>query len=631
MQITKDVLTDLGVSSANADEHLGPLNDGMSRYGINTLLRIAHFLAQVVHESAHLKAVSENLNYSADGLLKVFPRHFKTRAEADRYARKPEKIANRVYANRMGNGNEASGDGYRYRGRGLIQLTGKNNYRAFSRWVGHDCVADPDQVASAYAALSGIFYWDANGLNALADTDNLVAMTRRINGGLNGFADRRALLQKAKRSLGRLPAGPSTAAPVLGAAWSAGSGGETAFAPTHRVVPAGLNLRSAPNRDRSTRIATLSQGTAVEQLGASDHPGWLRVRALLNGMARDGFVAARFVTPLPRSGAGTTAAGAPFEPTHRVATAALNLRSKPSISASTRIALLPQDTKVERLGEAGVPGWVMVRTMLNGVLREGLVAARYLAPLPEGAVAFSTETDGLAGITIPMARMTADHLETVRTRDGGRLYPLGEAGRPKVTASSPVAQAEQLLDIIRWLDCENPEHKRYQAKGRANHASTYVGDYCDLAGIYLPRVWWTGDALARIAQEQKVEVAYDRTVRELSTNGLFDWLTDHGTQFGWHREIDLIVLQEAANAGEVCLIVARSADLSRPGHIVAVVPEHEGCRAKRDRDGDVLRPVESYCGSRNVRCATARTAWWLAGKYQSYAFWRHPLGDSESI
>ncbi|MGE5155497.1 MAG: glycoside hydrolase family 19 protein, partial [Bdellovibrio bacteriovorus] len=141
MQITKGVLTQLGVSPGNADRYLDDLNAAMGGHGIATLRRIAHFLAQVAHESMRLKTVSENLNYSADRLLQVFPRYFRDPALLASYARRPERIANRVYANRMGNGGEASGDGYRFRGRGLIQLTGKNNYQAFSRWIDEDCVA----------------------------------------------------------------------------------------------------------------------------------------------------------------------------------------------------------------------------------------------------------------------------------------------------------------------------------------------------------------------------------------------------------------------------------------------------------------------------------------------------------
>jgi hypothetical protein len=201
---------------------------------------------------------------------------------------------------------------------------------------------------------------------------------------------------------------------------------------------------------------------------------------------------------------------------------------------------------------------------------------------------------------------------------------LGEDGRPKRTGTTPEARAAHLAASIAWLDCEDPEHLRYQPKGGASYANTYCADYCDLAGVYLPQVWWTADALARIAEEQRVDVAFNRTVRELSTNALFDWLEDYGAAFGWQREIDLLSLQTAANAGEVCVIVAKSKDLSRPGHIVAIVPEQEGCQAKRDKDGDCLRPVESQSGRRNVRSASAASAWWLADRFQGHALWRNP-------
>jgi hypothetical protein len=114
-------------------------------------------------------------------------------------------------------------------------------------------------------------------------------------------------------------------------------------------------------------------------------------------------------------------------------------------------------------------------------------------------------------------------------------------------------------------------------------------------------------------------------VRELPANGLYDWLNDQGTGFGWHQEIDLISLQEAANAGEVCVIVARNRDPNGPGQVSLVIPEHPGCAARRDAAGDVLRPAESTAGGKNHRCAVPRTAWWLGSRYSAYAFWRHPL------
>jgi predicted chitinase len=215
MKITKSVLTDMGVSSENAEKYLAPLNEAMEAHRIDTPLRIAHFLAQIVHESAHMKYSSENLNYSASGLRKVFGKYFPTTALANAYARQPRKIASRVYANRMGNGDELSGDGWTYRGRGLMQLTGKNNYRAFSEWLGQDVVSQPDRVANEFAAHSAVYYWTANGLNRYADRDDLTTITKRINGGLNGYKDRLYLLGKAKKALREMePVEEVPAAPV---------------------------------------------------------------------------------------------------------------------------------------------------------------------------------------------------------------------------------------------------------------------------------------------------------------------------------------------------------------------------------------------------------------------------------
>ncbi len=143
MLVTRELLTRMGASAAHADRHLDALNAAMAVHGIDTELRIAHFLAQVMHESGCLRLTEENLNYSAEGLRRVFRKYYRSDAEAAADARQPERIANRVYASRMGNGPESSGDGYRYRGRGLIQLTGKENYRSFAQWCGADVVANP--------------------------------------------------------------------------------------------------------------------------------------------------------------------------------------------------------------------------------------------------------------------------------------------------------------------------------------------------------------------------------------------------------------------------------------------------------------------------------------------------------
>ena len=164
-------------------------------YGINTPKRIAAFLAQCGHESGGWTVFEENLYYSAQGLVKVFPKYFPTLESAAVFAKNPEIIANKIYANRMGNGGPESGDGYRYRGRGPIQLTGKANYTAFAKEMFDDwenLLANPDWVTfdKDFALMSAIWFWNKNGLNKEADAGDLKTMTRKINGGYIGLEDR---------------------------------------------------------------------------------------------------------------------------------------------------------------------------------------------------------------------------------------------------------------------------------------------------------------------------------------------------------------------------------------------------------------------------------------------------------
>lgn len=162
-------------------------------FEVNTTLRISHFLAQVSHESNDFKAMKENMNYSSEGLRRVFSKYF-TPEQAIVYARRPEAIANRVYANRMGNGDERSGDGWKYRGGGPLQLTGKNNYRECSiDLFGDEILLEHPQLLHRplYGMLSALWFWDKNKLNVLADGNNIETLTRKINGGLNGLEDRK--------------------------------------------------------------------------------------------------------------------------------------------------------------------------------------------------------------------------------------------------------------------------------------------------------------------------------------------------------------------------------------------------------------------------------------------------------
>ena len=175
------------------DAVIAQIPDTAAKFGITNVLRLAHFLSQCGHESGGFKAVNENLNYSADGLKKIFPKYFPGNI-SESYARNPEKIASKVYGGRMGNGDEASREGWKFRGRGYIQLTGKANYTAFDKLVEEDIIANPDLVATKYPLSSAAFFFQSNGLWSIcdkgADDATVTAVTKRVNGGTIGLADR---------------------------------------------------------------------------------------------------------------------------------------------------------------------------------------------------------------------------------------------------------------------------------------------------------------------------------------------------------------------------------------------------------------------------------------------------------
>jgi len=174
------------------DNVITQIPDVMTKFGIDTPVEVAHFLAQCGHESGGFRVVNENLNYSAKGLLGIFKKYFPTQQLAEAYQRKPEKIANRVYASRMGNGDEASGEGFKFRGRGYIQLTGKNNYTAFGKAIGVDIAANPDLVATKYPLLSAAWFFSKNCLAKCKDASDasVLTVTKCVNGGTIGLADR---------------------------------------------------------------------------------------------------------------------------------------------------------------------------------------------------------------------------------------------------------------------------------------------------------------------------------------------------------------------------------------------------------------------------------------------------------
>jgi putative chitinase len=195
--MTSEQLAALGIDS----KWLEPLENAFAKYDIDTPKRQAAFIGQCAHESGNFKTLQENLNYSAEGLMKTWPSRFPTKEFADQYARQPAKIAGKVYNGRLGNTSEE--EAAKYLGRGLIQLTGKENYGNCGSGIGVDLLSNPDLLTTPeYAALSAGWYWNKKGLNDLADGGDIETMTKRINGGLIGLEDRKAKIAKAEQVLG---------------------------------------------------------------------------------------------------------------------------------------------------------------------------------------------------------------------------------------------------------------------------------------------------------------------------------------------------------------------------------------------------------------------------------------------
>ncbi len=608
MSIKKSHLTALGVKPADTDKFLSDLNEQMAEHQIDTKLRIAHFLAQVLHESSRMKRVQENMFYRENRLLEVFRKYF-TPQQARAYAGKPKMIGSRVYANRMGNGDEASGDGFRYRGRGLIQLTGKNNYRDFSDWVGDDVVEQPDLVATNYAVHSAIYYWTQHDLNRFADHDNLKEITIKINGGTNGLSDRSALLDQAKQLL------DIEVAPEL------------LEEATHSVTASSLNMRSRTEVLPSTRICSLPEGTKVAML-ESVSPKWAKVRAVLNGHLVEGFVASKYLRQLPKPPKPVDASRvkpktAKHQLTHVVNASSLNFRSQPVISSTNIIGSLDLDTKVEKISDA--PGeWLKIKAVVKGKIKEGYVFGKFLKPLAEEPVEpILVPQDSKIDFEIRAVHLKQNKADVTRRQEDKWAFPLGEANRPSRVVRDAKSRVNSILKIINYLDSENPQHQRYQPNQRATYCNIYAYDVCYLAGVYLPRVWWTDRALLQLKDDVAVPVQYGKTVREMNANMLHDWFEDYGDIYGWKRVFDLDVLQAAANSGAVCIIVAQRQNMNHSGHITVVAPEHDGFAVPRSARGEVKCPLESQAGRHNHRFVIKNKPWWKHQKFRKWGFWRH--------
>lgn len=316
-------------------------------------------------------------------------------------------------------------------------------------------------------------------------------------------------------------------------------------------------------------------------------------------------------------------------PAFRVETkeAMLRVRREPRVSKPPQanvVGHLPDGHVVRSITGQPVAGFMEVETTLSGALLRGFASAKFLlpeaAPVDAEPVTPATQlpTTGIVAVTMPRKPGTV-----TRRRDPANAHSLNEGGQPGRTGRTPGELRAELAEIVRWLAVDNPKALRYQPRGGLTFCNIYAHDFCHLAGVYLPRVWWSAPAQQRLAAGEQVAPLIGDTIAEVRANDLFRWLRDFGPSFGWRRTGTLGKLQAEANQGAIGLIVARRKEDGRSGHIVVVVPETETEHARRDAAGEVTAPLQSQAGSTNFRYGTGTRNWWNGEQFAESAFWLH--------
>jgi hypothetical protein len=306
----------------------------------------------------------------------------------------------------------------------------------------------------------------------------------------------------------------------------------------------------------------------------------------------------------------------------------LRLRSEPRIDKNDPtgnvIARLPDGHLVQAVSNRKINGFLEVETSLSGGHFHGFASAQFLKPAPgEPGVPVTVPspdppTSGIVAVFMP--RQPGSLTKRTGPADA---HSLNEANQPDRKGTTPDELRAELAAIIDWLAVDKTSNKRYQPTSTATFCNVYVHDYCHLAGVYLPRVWWTSSAIEKLAQGQPVVPNIGSSIDEQRANDLFRWLRDFGLRFGWRRTGTLSKLQQEVNEGAIGIMVARRKEDGRSGHIVMVVPETADEHAKRDATGEVTAPLQSQAGRVNFRYGNGAPNWWRGDEFAESAFWIH--------
>ena len=306
----------------------------------------------------------------------------------------------------------------------------------------------------------------------------------------------------------------------------------------------------------------------------------------------------------------------------------LRLRSEPKIDKNNPtanvIARLPDGHIVQAVSTKKTDGFLEVETSLLGAHFRGFASAEFLKPAPDVDEvpvlhpAPAPPTSGIVAVTMPRKPGTVTKRIGIAT-----AHSLNEPDQPGRKGTTPDKLRTELNAIIDYLAVDKPTHKRYKPITNATFCNIYAHDYSTLAGVYLPRVWWTAAAIERLAQGQTVQPLLGNTIEEQRANDLFRWLRDFGLRFGWRQTGSLTSLQLEVNQGAVGVIVARRKNDGLSGHIAMVVPETDRDTAKRDAGGEVIAPLQSQAGRNNFRRGNGGLNWWKGQQFAESAFWLH--------
>lgn len=308
-------------------------------------------------------------------------------------------------------------------------------------------------------------------------------------------------------------------------------------------------------------------------------------------------------------------------------TSPLRVRSEPRVSRppdANVIAHLPDGQPVRALSGISTNGFIEIETSLNGANIHGFASADFLKPAPRATdipvVTPKAEPPASGIVAVFMPQKPGAITKRTALADA---HSLDEPDMPGRKGTTPAELCAELAAIIDYLAVDKPSFKRYQPRDGLTFCNIYAHDYCRLAGVYLPRVWWTPGAIERLARGEAVQPLIGQTIDEQRANDLFRWLRDFGPRFGWRQTGTMTKIQQHANQGGIGIIVARRKEDGRSGHIVAVVPETDDKRAKRDSTGEVIQPLQSQAGARNFRYGGLSGEWWRSDQFAESAFWLH--------